>query len=61
MVIGDKAEDASRQSMIMHGGSPALPVDWLCGTLMTLGILLLLGHSWLRSCAAEPHLDQSPS
>jgi hypothetical protein len=23
MVIGDKAEDAFRQSMIMHGGSPS--------------------------------------
>ena len=43
MVIGDKAEDAFRQSMIMHGGSlGAFWSNWLCGTLMTLAILLLL-------------------
>ena len=43
MVIGDKAEDAFRQSMIMHGGSlGAFWSNWLCGTLMTLGVLLLL-------------------
>lgn len=43
MVIGDKAEDAFRQAMIMHSGS--LGAFWsnpLCGTLMTLGFLLLL-------------------
>jgi TctA family transporter len=42
MVIGDKAEDAFRQSMIMHGGSlGAFWSNWLCGSLMTLGIVLL--------------------
>jgi TctA family transporter len=43
MVIGDKAEDAFRQSMIMSGGS--LSTFWsngLSGTLMTLAFALLL-------------------
>jgi TctA family transporter len=43
MVIGDKAEDAFRQSMIMSGGS--LTTFWsngLSGTLMTLAFVLLL-------------------
>jgi putative tricarboxylic transport membrane protein len=43
MVIGDKAEDAFRQSMIMSGGS--LTTFWsngLSGTLMTLAFALLL-------------------
>ncbi len=43
MVIGDKAEDAFRQSMIIHGGSlGAFWSNWLCGTIMTLGFVLLL-------------------
>jgi TctA family transporter len=42
MVIGDKAEDAFRQSMIMHGGSlGAFWSNWLCGSLMTLALLFL--------------------
>jgi putative tricarboxylic transport membrane protein len=42
MVIGDKAEDAFRQSMIMSKGSLAtFFANPLCGTLMTLGFLLL--------------------
>ena len=43
MVIGDKAEDAFRQSLIMSKGSPA--IFWanpLVTTLMCLGLLLLL-------------------
>ena len=43
MVIGDKAEDAFRQSLIMSKGSPA--IFWanpLVTTLMSLGLLLLL-------------------
>lgn len=43
MVLGDKAEDAFRQSMIMARGS--LAVFWsngLVGTIMTIGVLLLL-------------------
>jgi len=42
MVIGDKAEDAFRQSMIMSGGS--LTTFWsngLSGSLMTLALVLL--------------------
>ena len=42
MVLGDKAEDAFRQSMIMSRGS--LSIFWsnaLVGTLMTAGIVLL--------------------
>jgi putative tricarboxylic transport membrane protein len=43
MVIGDKAEDAFRQSLIMSKGS--MGIFWsnpLVGTLMGLGVLLLL-------------------
>ncbi len=43
MVIGDKAEDAFRQSMIFSQGS--LSIFWsnaLVGTLMTIGLLLLV-------------------
>jgi putative tricarboxylic transport membrane protein len=43
MVIGDKAEDAFRQSLIMSKGS--MTIFWsnaLVGTLMGLGVLLLL-------------------
>lgn len=42
MIVGDKAEDAFRQSMIMSGGS--LTTFWsnyLVGTLMTLAVFLL--------------------
>ena len=42
MIVGDKAEDAFRQSMIMSGGS--LTTFWsnyLVGTLMTLAMCLL--------------------
>ena len=43
MVIGDKAEDAFRQSMIMSKGS--LAIFWsnpLVTTLMVLGLMLLV-------------------
>ena len=43
MIVGDKAEDAFRQAMIMSGGS--LATFWsnpLSGTLMTLAVVLLL-------------------
>lgn len=43
MVLGDKAEDAFRQSMLYSGGS--LSIFWsnaLVGTIMGLAILLLL-------------------
>jgi TctA family transporter len=42
MVLGDKAEDAFRQSMIMSKGS--FSIFWsngLVGTLVTLGLLLM--------------------
>lgn len=43
MVIGDKAEDAFRQAMIMSGGSLAtFWSNWLSGTLMSLALGLLL-------------------
>ncbi|KAA2213531.1 tripartite tricarboxylate transporter permease [Teichococcus oryzae] len=43
MVIGDKAEDAFRQSMLSSGGSVGiLWSNWLSGTLVTLAILFLL-------------------
>jgi TctA family transporter len=44
MVLGDKAEDAFRQSMIMSRGS--LSIFWsngLVATLMLIGIALALG------------------
>jgi putative tricarboxylic transport membrane protein len=42
MVVGDKAEDAFRQAMIMAKGSLAIFwSDALSGTLMTLALLLL--------------------
>jgi TctA family transporter len=49
MVIGDKAEDAFRQSMIMSGGS--LTTFWsngLSGSLMTLAFALLLWPLFTR-------------
>ncbi len=52
MVIGDKAEDAFRQSMIMSGGS--LTTFWangLSGTLMTLAFVLLLWPVFARILA----------
>jgi len=42
MVLGDKAEDAFRQSMIMSGGD--LSVFWsnaLVGSITTLGLAML--------------------
>jgi TctA family transporter len=43
MVIGDKAEDAFRQAMIMSGGTLAtFWGNWLSGSLMSLAFLLLL-------------------
>ena len=59
MVLGDKAEDAFRQSMIMSKGS--LSIFWsngLVGTLITLGMLLAL---WpvLASAAGSPDCGQS--
>jgi TctA family transporter len=44
MVLGDKAEDAFRQSMIMSRGS--LSIFWsngLVATLMLIGLALALG------------------
>ena len=43
IVIGDKAEDAFRQSMLMSQGSLGIFFgNMLVGTLVTAGILLLL-------------------
>ncbi len=55
MVIGDKAEDAFRQSMIISNGS--LGVFWsnaLCGTLMTLAFVLLFWPLIARVFARRP-------
>ena len=55
MVIGDKAEDAFRQSMIISNGS--LGVFWsnaLCGTLMTLAFVLLFWPLIARAFARRP-------
>jgi putative tricarboxylic transport membrane protein len=43
MVIGDKAEDAFRQAMIMSDGSlKTFWSNWLSGSLMSLALLLLM-------------------
>ncbi|WP_373414336.1 tripartite tricarboxylate transporter permease [Ensifer aridi] len=67
MVLGDKAEDAFRQSMLMSGGS--LDIFWsngLVSTLMALGLALLLSPLvfWIvgslrgrKHDAAAPHGD----
>jgi putative tricarboxylic transport membrane protein len=59
MVLGDKAEDAFRQSMIMSKGS--LSIFWsngLVGTLITLGLLLafwpIIGSAIGRVVGAKP-------
>ena len=58
MVIGDKAEDAFRQSMIISNGS--LGVFWsnaLCGTLMTLAFVLLFWPLIARAFARRPAMQ----
>jgi putative tricarboxylic transport membrane protein len=43
IVIGDKAEDAFRQSMLMSKGSMGIFFsNWLVATLVTLGVVLLV-------------------
>jgi TctA family transporter len=62
MVLGDKAEDAFRQSMIMARGS--LTVFWsngLVGTIMTLGLLLLLWPLLSSVLARLSGLGRTPS
>ncbi len=57
MVIGDKAEDAFRQSMIIHSGSlGAFWSNWLCGTLMTLALVLLF---WPLLSRLVPHRSKA--
>ncbi len=59
MVIGDKAEEAFRQSMLMSGG--ALTTFWsnpLCGTLMTLALVLLC---WPMIVKAYDRLKARPA
>jgi TctA family transporter len=42
-VLGDMAETAFRQSMLLSGGSVAIFwSNWLVGTIMTLAVVLLL-------------------
>jgi TctA family transporter len=49
IVIGDKAEDAFRQSMLMSKGSVGIFfANGLVATLMVLGVVLLLTPLWLR-------------
>jgi TctA family transporter len=68
MVIGDKAEDALRQSMLMSGGS--LDVLWsnaLVGTLSTIATLFLLWPlasavmGWRRTSKAMKAAQAEPS
>jgi putative tricarboxylic transport membrane protein len=68
MVIGDKAEDAFRQSMLMSGGS--LDVLWsnaLVGTLSTIATLFLLWPlasavmGWRRTSKAMKAAQAEPS
>jgi TctA family transporter len=67
MVIGDKAEDAFRQSMLVSNGSLGiLWSNWLVGTLTTLAILfllwpltaVLLRRRSTASLALTPHPEQ---
>lgn len=62
MVLGDKAEDAFRQSMILSQGS--LSIFWANGivtTLMLLGLALLLwpAMTWARSLLARGQVSAS--
>ena len=60
MVIGDKAEDAFRQSMLMSHGS--LGVLWsnpLAGTLSSLAILFLLWPLATALLALRPALKRA--
>jgi putative tricarboxylic transport membrane protein len=55
MVIGDKAEEAFRQSMLMSSGS--LTTFWsnpLCGSLMTLAFILLFWPLIMKAFGARP-------
>jgi putative tricarboxylic transport membrane protein len=64
-VIGDKAEDAFRQSMLMSKGSLGIFVgNGLVGGLMAAGLILLLLPLLLqvrRLRAPKPSFDQEPS
>lgn len=63
MVIGDKAEDAFRQSMLISNGSPAIFFDnALVSSIMALGIAFLLmpilGLLWARRPQARTALTE---
>jgi putative tricarboxylic transport membrane protein len=47
LVLGDRAEDAFRQSMLMAQGDVRIFFsNWLVGSIMALGVLLLLSPLW---------------
>jgi putative tricarboxylic transport membrane protein len=61
IVLGDRAEESFRQAMLGSQGSLAIFwSNWLVGTIMTLGVILLFWpiFSWLsdkrRSGTSEP-------
>ncbi|WP_431283600.1 tripartite tricarboxylate transporter permease [Humitalea sp. 24SJ18S-53] len=61
MVIGDKAEDAFRQSMLLsHGSLGVLWSNWLVGTMSTIAVLFLLfpAVAALRGWRAKSGKDQ---
>jgi putative tricarboxylic transport membrane protein len=52
LVLGDMAENAFRQSMLLSGGSMSIFwSNWLVGAIISLGVALLLWpvFSWLTS------------
>jgi putative tricarboxylic transport membrane protein len=52
LVLGDMAENAFRQSMLLSGGSMSIFwSNWLVGGIISLGLVLLLWplFSWLSS------------
>jgi putative tricarboxylic transport membrane protein len=56
MVLGDKAEDAFRQSMLMSRGDLTIFwSNWLVGSITTLALLLLAWPilAWLLSRGAQ--------
>jgi putative tricarboxylic transport membrane protein len=61
LVLGDQAESAFRQSMLLSQGSVSIFwSNWLVGSIMTLGLLLLFWPlvSWIMSKFRGPDLHE---
>jgi putative tricarboxylic transport membrane protein len=68
LVLGDRAEDAFRQSMLMAQGDLRIFFsNWLVGSIVTLALLLLLWPAFsrwrasLRQPAATSATDKAPA